>query len=287
MRGIFNYGSGRRKGEKMIKALSVAGFDGSGGAGITSDAKIFSRLKIFGLSAITAMTAQNPDNIYGIIPVSEGFFDMELKAVFDYFKVDAVKTGLIACEEQSLILSEYLKKYMVKIVVIDPVYISTSNKRLIMKDSSYPDFLMPLFKLATVITPNIMEAELISGEKIDNLNGMKKAAKRIKENMPGIKNVVIKGSHINANLNKGKIYNIILDSGNHFFVNESERIELDKKIHGTGCAFSAALTAYLAKGLKIEEALVKTETLVSKFIKGFRNIPDNSGDKHIYITGNI
>ncbi|MCL4321970.1 MAG: hydroxymethylpyrimidine/phosphomethylpyrimidine kinase [Deltaproteobacteria bacterium] len=271
----------------MIKALSVAGFDGSGGAGITSDTKIFSRFKIFGLSAITAMTAQNPDNIYGIIPASGDFFDKELKAVFDYFKVDAVKTGLIAREEQSLILSEYIKKYMVKIVVIDPVYISTSNKRLAMKHSNYPDFLMPLFKLATVITPNIMEAELISGEKIDNLNGMKKAAKRIKESMPGIKNIIIKGSHIKPDLNDNKIYNVLLDSENKFFVSISERIKLDKEIHGTGCAFSAALTAYLAKGLKIEEALIKTGMLVSKFIKDFRKIPDNSRDKHIYITGNI
>ncbi len=271
----------------MIKALSVAGFDGSGGAGITSDTKIFSRFKILGLSAITAITAQNPDNVYGVIPAPADFFDMELKAVFDYFCVDAVKTGLIASEEQSLILSEYIKKYMVNIVVIDPVYISTSNKRLIMKDSNYPDFLMPLFKIATVITPNIKEAEFISGERIEDLNGMKKAAESIKERIPAIKNIVIKGSHLNTNLNKDKIYNVLLNSENIFFVNESERINIDKEIHGTGCAFSAGLTSYLAKGFKIEEALIKTERLVSKFIKDFRKIPDNNKDKHIYITGNI
>lgn len=280
-------GGGGRDGAIMIKALSVAGFDGSGGAGITSDAKIFSRFKIFGLSVITAMTAQNPDNVYGVIPAAGDFFNLELKAVFDYFSVDAVKTGLIADEEQSLILSKYIKKYMIKIVVADPVYISTSNKRLTMKDSNYPDFLMPLFRLATVITPNIKEAELISGEKIKDVSGMKKAAKSIKERIPGIKNVIIKGSHLGASMNKDKIYNVGLNSENDFFVNETERINLDKEIHGTGCVFSAGLTSYLAKGLKIEEALVKTERLVSKLIAGYKEIPDNNEDKHIYITGNI
>ncbi|MCL4542514.1 MAG: hydroxymethylpyrimidine/phosphomethylpyrimidine kinase [Deltaproteobacteria bacterium] len=271
----------------MIKVLSVAGFDGSGGAGITSDAKVFSKFKILGLSAITAMTAQNPDNVYRVVPVSAGFFDLELKAVFDYFCVDALKTGLMASKEQSLMLSGYIRKYMLNIVVIDPVYISTSNKRLIAKAGNYPDLLTPLFKLATVITPNIKEAEFISGEKIEDLNGMKKAAKSIKKRIPEIKNIVIKGSHLNAGLNKGKIYSIVLNSENNFFVNESERINTDKEIHGTGCAFSAGLTSYLAKGLRIERALVETEKLVSKFIKDFRKIPDNNGDKHIYITGNI
>lgn len=271
----------------MIKALSVAGFDGSGGAGITSDAKIFSRYKILGLSVITAITAQNPENIYGITPIAEDFFELELKAVFDYFSVDAVKTGLIACAEQSIILSEYIKKYKVGVSVVDPVYISTSNKSLIPEGSRYPDFLSSLFKIATVITPNISEAEFISEQKIEDVEGMKKAAKLIRERIPEIKNIIIKGSHLKTSPNTDKICDVLLDSKNSFFIYESRRISLGREIHGTGCAFSAVLASNLARGLKIEDAFVKTEKLVSKFIADRKKIPDNNTSKGIYITGNI
>ncbi|MHB1660804.1 MAG: hydroxymethylpyrimidine/phosphomethylpyrimidine kinase [bacterium] len=269
-----------------LKVLSVAGFDGSGGAGITSDAKIFSKFKILGLSAITAMTAQNPDNIYRIEPVSEGFFLEELKAVFDYFAVDAVKTGLIFNEGQSFILSKFLNQYEPKLVVVDPVYISTSDKLLAAK-SNYPDFFMPLFKNATVITPNTLEAELISGINIKGLNGMKKAARIIRKKIPEIKNIIIKGSHISEGTNENKIFNIILNSKNEFFIHESKRLKIDKKIHGTGCAFSACLTAMLVKNMKIEDALLETDKFVAKIIAGLKKIPDNTAEKRIYITGNI
>ena len=166
-----------------LKILSVAGFDGSGGAGITSDAKVFSKFKIFGLSAVTAMTAQNPDNIYMVEPVSDAFFSAELNAVFGYFSVDAVKTGLIFNENQSLILFSFLKRYSPKTVVIDPVYVSTSGKMLT-KKSGYPGFLTPLFKYATVIAPNIKEAELIAETEIKDLKGMKLAAKIIRKKLP-------------------------------------------------------------------------------------------------------
>ncbi len=271
----------------IAKVLSVAGFDGSGGAGITSDAKIFSKFGILGLSAITVMTAQNADSVRGIMPVSPDFFNSELKAIFDYFSVDAVKTGLISGEEQSLILSEYIKRYKVKIFVVDPVYISTSNRRLVMDSSSYPDFLMPLFRLASVITPNINEAELIAGGKIGCVNEMKIAAKKIKEKIASVKNIIIKGSHLSAGSNKDKIYTVLLNSEDIFFVNESKKINIGKEIHGTGCSFSAGLTSYLSMGLNIEDALVKTEILVSKFITDYNKISDNNKDKHIYTTGNV
>ena len=269
-----------------LKILSVAGFDGSGGAGITSDAKVFSKFKIFGLSAVTAMTAQNPDNIYMVEPVSDAFFSAELNAVFGYFSVDAVKTGLIFNENQSLILCSFLKRYSPKTVVIDPVYVSTSGKMLT-KKSGYPGFLTPLFKYATVIAPNIKEAELIAETEIKDLKGMKLAAKIIRKKNTGIKNIIIKGSHISEESGGKKIFNIMLDSKNKFFVSETKKLNLDKEIHGTGCAFSACLTSLLARGIKAEDALVETEKFVSKIIRGFKKIPDNTPEKKIYITGNI
>jgi Hydroxymethylpyrimidine/phosphomethylpyrimidine kinase len=273
-------------GLKALKILSVAGFDGSGGAGIISDAKIFSKFKILGLSAVTAMTAQNPDNIYSVEPVSDAFFSAELNAVFGYFSVDAVKTGLIFNESQSLILERFLKKYNPKTVVIDPVFISTSGKKLT-AESGYPGLLAPLLKYATVITPNIKEAELISGTEIKNVEGMKNSAKIIRKKFPEIKNILIKGSHIIEESDVKKIFNIILDSNDNFFISETKRLSFDKEIHGTGCAFSACLASLLAKGAKIEYSLTETEKFVSKIIRDFRKIPDNTPEKKIYITGNI
>ena len=268
-----------------VKILSAAGFDGSGGAGITSDVKIFSKYKILGLSAVTAMTAQNPDKVYAVEPVSEAFFELQLKAVFDYFSVDAVKIGLVYNESQSSILSGFLKKYGTKIVVADPVYISTSSADL--TGGKYPDFLMPLLKRATVVTPNIMEAELISGMEIKDINEMKAAARAIMEKNPGIGNIVIKGSHLIEKSRKDKILNMALNSRGDFFVYESKRIKLDKEVHGTGCMFSSCLVSRLALGETLEEALVSSEKFVAEAIKRFKKIPDNRRDKNIYIAANI
>ncbi|MFW0884878.1 hydroxymethylpyrimidine/phosphomethylpyrimidine kinase [Candidatus Acidulodesulfobacterium sp. H_13] len=271
---------------KTVKALSVAGFDGSGGAGITSDAKIFSRFKIFGLSAITVMTAQNPDNIYLAEPVSDAFFLSELNAIFDYFVIDVVKIGLIFNERQGLILSKFLNKYKPKTIIVDPVYISTSNK-VLTGESAYPDFLMPLFRYATVITPNICEAELIAGMDIKDIEGMKTAARVIRKKIPEIENIIIKGSHLSKKSDRNKIFDIVLNSKNEFFICSGNRLELKKEIHGTGCAFSACLASQLANGVEIKEALNYTEKFVNKIIRELSKIPDNDSEKDIYITGNI
>ncbi len=269
-----------------LKVLSVAGFDGSGGAGITSDVKIFSKIKHIGLSAITVMTAQNPDMVYKIEPVSEDFFSAQLKAVFDYFLIDAVKIGLVFDGVQSSILCGFLKKYKPRTVVLDPVYISTSEKMLTAK-SGYPDFLFPLFKHTTVITPNIKEAELIAGININCLNEMEDAAKIIKKRFPEIKNIIIKGSHIFEKNNEAAIKNIVLNSKGEFSVFKSKILHSGKQIHGTGCAFSACIVSYLAAGFSIEDAVGKTEKFVSRIIRDFKKIPDNTSEKNIYITGNI
>ncbi len=269
-----------------LKILSVAGFDGSGGAGITSDAKIFSKQGIFGLSAVTAMTAQNPDKIYKIEPVSDIFFSSELQAVFEYFKVDAVKTGLIYDDRQSSVLSGFIDKYGVKTLVVDPVYVSTSNS-IIVDKNSYPDFLTLLFKRAAVITPNIKEAELISDTEIKNFDEMKSAAKIIRKKFPAIKNILIKGSHIAEESEENIIRNILLNSKNEFYIYENKKVNTGKQVHGTGCAFSACLASYLASGMKIESAVAETEKFISRILKDIKKIQDNSPEKINYITGNI
>ncbi len=270
----------------MKKILSVAGYDGSSGAGITSDAKIFSKFGIMGLSAITVLTAQNPDNIYKVMPVHEGFFDYELKAIFDYFKIDSVKIGLIGNERQSIILADYIIKYNIKNVILDPVLISTSGIRL--GNNIDINFLKPLLNTATAVTPNISEAELISGYRIKDINSMKEAAIAIKKKYKKIKNVIIKGSHLinTANTVSDEITDLFLNN-NEFIIYKKKRINLDKQIHGTGCAFSATMAALLTKGMNCKKALDETEIFVGKIIQNYKIIPDNSKNKKIYITANI
>jgi hydroxymethylpyrimidine/phosphomethylpyrimidine kinase len=294
----------------MKKILSVAGYDGSGGAGVTSDAKIFSKLNILGLSVISVLTAQNPDNIYKITAVDEDFFNYELKAIFDYFKIDSVKIGLIGSERQSIILAGYIKKYNIKDVILDPVFVSTSAVRL-----GDADYLEPLLNIATVITPNINEAEIISGLEIKNVDCMKTAAAAIKKQYRCIKNVIIKGSHLRGSRHSGitmgavnnknrrisinnavrsdscegdeEITDLLLTESNEFAAYKKRRIVTDKQIHGTGCAFSAMMAALLTKGINPYDALNKTEIFVEKLLNNCQIIPDNSENKKIYITANI
>ncbi len=268
----------------LIKAFSIAGFDGSGGAGITSDAKIFSKLGIYGLSAVTAVTAQNPDKIYKIKPVSKDVFEFELRAVFDYFKVDCVKTGLVSNEEQSELIARYISVGGVGMVVVDPVFISTSGKKLnAAAGKGGLNFLIPLFNIATAITPNIPEAELIAKKVIKNVDSMKTAALSIRRIFPQISSIVIKGSHLGNDV----ITDIALDYNNEFFIYERKRIKMGKEIHGTGCAFSAVLAAYLAKGANLNYALVKAETFVEKIISRYKFMPDNKTAGSVYITANV
>ncbi len=271
----------------MIKILSVAGYDGSGGAGITSDSKIFSSLGIYGLSATSALTAQNPQSIHEVLPIPDKFFEKELKAVFEYFNIDAVKTGIISGTRQAEILARLIKKYKARILVVDPVFISTSNKKLTGGIDSYPELLFPLFARATVITPNIKEAGLISGIGIKDEESMRAAAYAIRRLFPGIGNIVIKGSHLEGGIYKDRIFNILLDSKNHIYSINGKRIITKRELHGTGCAFSGALVSFLAMGLSEREAVRAADKMVKKFIRNSGKIPDNSGDKKIHIIGNI
>jgi hydroxymethylpyrimidine/phosphomethylpyrimidine kinase len=270
----------------MLKALSVAGYDGSSGAGITSDIKIFSKFGLYGLSVITAITAQNPEKIYAIQPVNLDMLKLQLKAIFDYFNVDCIKIGLIYDEKQSELLAKYISKYNVKTVVVDPVFISTSGKKLITESQGSLNYLNPIIlEYATVITPNIFEAEILAEQTITDVNSMKTSAIAIKNKFPQIKNIIIKGSHLGFN----EIIDIALNSENErsFFIYKRERIKLNKQMHGTGCAFSAALISFLSKGQKIDEALINTEKFVEKIIMDYKQIPDNDDNKQVYITSNI
>ncbi len=236
-------------------ALTIAGSDSGGGAGIQADLRTFSAFGVFGCSAITALTAQNPFQVTGISPVSPEFVQKQIRAVLGKFSIRGVKTGMLFSAEIIRTVAEELKKFPVPLV-LDPVMISTSGTRLLEEDAiqSVLDDLLPL---AAWVTPNLFEAEILAGVRIRTLGDMEKAAELcLKKFGCGI---IIKGGHGDA----GQDAIDVVRSESLNFHLTSPRLELPPLTsHGTGCTFSAAITANLAKGLPPEEALTEAKKFV-------------------------
>ena len=229
----------------MKKALTIAGSDSSGGAGIQADLKSFSANGVFGMSVITAVTAQNTQGVFAVEDISAAVIAKQIEAVFDDIEVDAVKIGMVSRSETIDTISENLVKYRAKNIVVDPVMVSKSGFHLLAPEAitALIDKLLPL---AMILTPNIPEAEIIATMPIKNLQDMEKAAARIFELGP--QNVLLKGGHL-----ADQATDILFDGKNfqHF---SAERIPT-KNTHGTGCTLAAAITANLAKGIAITEAV--------------------------------
>lgn len=221
----------------IVKALTVAASDPSSGAGIQSDLLVFSSLKVYGLSIITAVTAQNTERIISIKPLDTESIREQLDVVFEDFNINAIKVGMIYDKEIIEILYNYLKDIN-KPIIIDPVIKSTTNAQLL-KEDAYEQH-KQLLKIATIITPNIPEAEILSGMNISNIEDAKEACKRFSTD------VIITGGHF-----RDKPIDILY-TNNKFYEFVNERIE--GEFHGTGSIFSAALTAEIAKGFNIINA---------------------------------
>lgn len=235
------------------KVLTIAGSDSGGGAGIQADLKTFQSLGIYGLSAITALTAQNTEGVYDIQNANPDFFRTQLDCVLSDIKIGAVKTGMLANAEIVDITSELLRKYSIKNIVIDPVMVSKHGAKLL-QDDAVCKYKQNLFKLADIITPNLNEAAfLINENKISSKNEMKTAARKIKQT--GCKYVVVKGGHLEGD----KSSDLFFD-GEKFVWLTCQRIN-SIHTHGTGCTFSAAIAAFLALEKEPLEAV--------KLAKGF------------------
>ncbi|MEC1718279.1 bifunctional hydroxymethylpyrimidine kinase/phosphomethylpyrimidine kinase [Schinkia azotoformans] len=231
---------------KVFKALTIAGSDSGGGAGIQADVKTFQELGVYGMTAITAITAQNTTGVQGVYPVSVEGIAKQIDSIGTDLTPDAVKTGMLFNSEIIKVVAKKITQYQWSNLVIDPVMIAKGGSPLLQAEAieALKDYLLPI---ATVITPNIPEAEVISGIKITNLSERKEAAKLI-YNL-GAKNVMIKGGHEETD----QMIDLLYD-GNRFFQFESKRIAT-KNTHGTGCTFSAAITAELAKGKNIVDSI--------------------------------
>lgn len=239
-------------------ALTIAGSDSGGGAGIQADLKAFSALGAFGCSVITALTAQNTCGVTGIMDVPPDFVTQQMAAVFDDLDVDAVKIGMLSRPETIEAVARGLKDYAPKHIVLDPVMVAKSGDALLQPDavSSLRDYLLPL---ATIITPNLPEAAVLLGREDEiGRNEMESVADALHGLGPGA--VLLKGGHLGG------------DESSDLFVEGASRLWLEAKridtrnTHGTGCTLSSAIAALLARGHGLARAVEAAKTYISDAI---------------------
>ncbi|MGL4569494.1 MAG: bifunctional hydroxymethylpyrimidine kinase/phosphomethylpyrimidine kinase [Clostridium sp.] len=242
----------------MFRALTIAGSDCSGGAGIQADLKSFSANGVFGMSVITAITAQNTKGVFGIQDINEDMIRDQIRVIFEDIRVDAVKIGMVSKIESIKAIGQALKEVSdVKKIVVDPVMVSKSGFKLLSEDAK-DTLIEELFPIATLITPNLPEAEEILGVEIKTLEDMKEAAIKLKELGP--KYVLVKGGHLEDDATD------LLYDGENFTYYSQERIN-SKNTHGTGCTLSSAIAANLAKGMNIQDAVKEGKRYITVAIE--------------------
>lgn len=229
----------------MKRVLTIAGSDCSGGAGVQADLKTFSAHGTFGMSVITSVVAENTCQVISVHNVPEQIIADQLDAVFMDMDVNGVKVGMLNDNTVMKAVAKKLREYQPEYAVIDPVMIAKGGCAL-MKADALATLKKEIIPLATLLTPNIPEAETITGMKIESIENMKQACKEIAS--LGAKNVLVKGGHFN-----GEPTDILYD-GIQFYSFAGKRID-SKNTHGTGCTLSSAITANLANGLSMEEAV--------------------------------
>lgn len=237
-------------------ALTVAGSDSGGGAGIQADLRAFGHFQVFGVSVVTAITAQNPLDVLGVEPVSPEFVASQLRAVASYFTVKAAKTGMLHNAKTIAAAATYFKTAGIK-PVVDPVAVSTSGKQLL-RDDAVATLEKLLLPLAAWITPNRHEAELLLGRKLASQDDALGAAKELSERYQT--GCVLKGGHFSGG---GEAVDIVVHNGEAWGL-RSPWVDLASEdvAHGTGCSFSSALAANLALGRPWQEALLAAKGYV-------------------------
>ena len=238
----------------MKTVLTIAGSDSCGGAGVQADLKTFSALGAYGMSVITAVTAQNTMGVFNVRELDVDIIRDQINCLFDDIAIDAVKIGMVSSKEIIGVIAECLKKNNAFNIVVDPVMVSKSGYHLLRREAG-GELVKMLFPLAELVTPNLFEAEIITGDKIETIAQMEKAAVKIHE-LGGMK-VIIKGGHLT-----GEAIDVVFN-GKDFSYLQGKRIET-KNTHGTGCTFSSAIAALLARGFSVPEAA----RLAKEYING-------------------
>ncbi len=232
----------------MHTVMVIAGYDPSSSAGVLRDIKTLQKLNVYGVGIITALTFQSPTGVHGLKILSPEDIQRQFEALIEELEIEYAKVGMVGSRENAALVAKLLEKYEIK-AVVDPVLSSTSGAKLI--DS--PSSLIPLLRVAEVITPNVIEAEILSGTKIRTRNELVRAGKKL-EDAYGC--TIIKGGH--------------LEGEDFLFCEDMHSVRLDKIGHdarGTGCAYSSALTAFLTRGYGLREAFVNARMFIQKEIE--------------------
>lgn len=248
-------------------ALTVAGTDPSGGAGIQADLKTFQELKSYGMSVITSVVAQNTTGVQGIHHLPAEMINQQLDSVLSDMPVHALKTGMIANQDMMEVIREKIANKKVPFVM-DPVMVATSGDALIAENAR--DYLRDqLLPLTTLVTPNIPEAAYLTGEVIESQTDMKQAAEQIVTQY-GAGAALVKGGHL-----EGDAVDFLYD-GQQIHTFSSKRIDTNNT-HGTGCTYSAAITAYLSQGIPLVDAVKQAKEFVTTAIKGSFKLGSGNG----------
>ncbi len=248
----------------MKRALTIAGSDSGGGAGIQADLKTFAARGVFGMSVLTALTAQNTIGVQGVFEIPPGFIAQQIDSVVSDIGVDVVKTGMLASAPIIGTIAVKIREHHLEPLVVDPVMVAKSGDPLL-RDDARDALIQQLLPLATVVTPNLHEARVLCGFPITDLAEMRRAAQTIQHMGP--RNVVVKGGHLPET---SDAIDLLYD-GDSFQEFRAPRIET-QNTHGTGCTFASAIAAELAKGHSVVDAVRIAKEYLTQILRASVNL---------------
>ncbi|WBL27052.1 bifunctional hydroxymethylpyrimidine kinase/phosphomethylpyrimidine kinase [Zunongwangia sp. HGR-M22] len=255
---------------KYPSALTIAGFDGSGGAGIQADIKTISALGCYATSVLTALPVQNTTGVKNIFSIPYQAVSEQIKSIFEDIFPDAVKIGMVHTSELVETIVKELQKYPKTPLVFDPVMVATSGHKLI-EDETIKSIVEKLFPLADVITPNMDEAAVLAEMKVETLEDMKKAGEKIMK--MGCKSVLMKGGHLKGD----KITSLYFAENSQVYSYEFEKFDTSNT-HGSGCTLSSAIAAYLAQGKELVEAIKLGQNFAHNAINHGKDVKTGDGN---------
>jgi len=242
--------------KQYFTALTIAGSDSGGGAGIQADLKTFAALGVYGMSALTAVTAQNTEGVHAALEMPTTLIQTQIDAILEDIGANAAKTGMLSSAAVIHVVAECVTRWRLRLVV-DPVMFAKGGDALLQPEA-VNTLIAVLLPLAEVVTPNLPEAERLTGRRIETLDEMRMAAQAIAALGP--RHVIVKGGH-----SIGKPVDVYFD-GQQVIELEAERVQT-RHTHGTGCTFSAAITAYIARGFSVQEAVKQAKTYITGAIQ--------------------
>lgn len=250
--------------------LTIAGSDSGGGAGIQADIKTISALGAYATTAVTAVTAQNTLGVTDIHVIPSSVVEAQIRTIMDDMPPAAIKTGMIAGKGQVFAIATALLSYPATPLIVDPV-MSASTGQVLSEEGIHEALQQCLFPMATLVTPNLKEASLLTGLKVTDLPSMQQAAARILA--MGARAVLVKGGHLK---NTAELYDVFMDAAGAEHVFHAPRID-SKNLHGTGCTLSSAIATLLAKGLPLKEAIAEAKNYMNQAIEAGREVISGEG----------